>query len=152
MKMETLKDILHWTAEFHQNLSIRLVKCVDENENENERVKMLLDYLVEHESRLKRLIEKFEQTATSSALNTWVCEYFDQYLSIQIDGNSFEALDTVGIMAVITELHQQLIELYRYLLTRVDAPSARELLDSLKSLEEHEVMLISQGANYLEDI
>jgi hypothetical protein len=55
-------------------------------------------------------------------------------------------------MEVISDQHQQVIELYRYLYLRADIPSAKELLENLKSLEEHESMLMSQGANRLSDM
>lgn len=55
-------------------------------------------------------------------------------------------------MEVIIDQHQQVIELYRYLASRADIPSAKELLETLRSLEEHEVMRMAQSSNRFGDL
>lgn len=55
-------------------------------------------------------------------------------------------------MEVIVDQHQQVIELYRYLASRADIPSAKELMESLRSLEEHEMMRMAQFANRFGDL
>ena len=47
MQIETLKDVLHWTKEFHQHLNQCLSHCADKNTDE--RARMILAYLSEHE-------------------------------------------------------------------------------------------------------
>jgi hypothetical protein len=64
----------------------------------------------------------------------------------------FAKLNATEIMEVIVEQHEQVIELYRYLASRADIPSAKELLEPLKSLEEHEVMRAVQTANRFQDM
>jgi hypothetical protein len=46
MQIETLKDVLHWTREFHQHLSQCLSHCADKNMDE--RARMILAYLSDH--------------------------------------------------------------------------------------------------------
>lgn len=152
MQIETLKDVLHWTTEFHQHLSKCLLHCADKNESD--RAKMLLGYLAEHEEKLAHVVDQFEKTGDSHALNTWGYEYLNKHPIVQHQhcDAPFAELDTMQIMAVIVEQQQQVIELYRDLFARADIPSARELLENLKSLEEHEAMLMSQGANRLDDL
>jgi len=55
-------------------------------------------------------------------------------------------------MQVIIHQHQQIIDLYRYLHDCADISSAKELMEDLRSFEEHEIMVMSQSANRLEDI
>ena len=43
MQIETLKDVLHWTQQFHHNLSECLSHC--EDKNVDERARIMLDYL-----------------------------------------------------------------------------------------------------------
>ena len=88
MKVETLRDVLHWTSEFHQHLSECLKRGADKTDNT--RAQMLLNYLSEHEEKL---------------------------------------------------LHDC-----------ADISSAKELMEDLRSFEEHEIMVMSQSANRLEDI
>lgn len=152
MKIETLRDVLHWTTEFHQHLSSCLRHCSDKNESE--RAKMLLVYLAGHESELASVVSNFEKTGNTNALNTWCYEYIDKHPIIHHEhcNTPFAKLNATEIMEVIVDQHQQVIELYRYLFSRADIPSAKELLENLKSLEEHESMLMSQGANRLSDM
>lgn len=150
MKIETLKDILNWTQKFHQHLNSCLTHCADENINE--RYNMLLKYLADHEKVLSKVIEEFSLSDKENALNTWTYEYVNKQPIVQhvhCDA-PFSALDSRQIIDVIVDQHQQVIELYRYLSTTANIPSAREILESLKSLEEHEIMRMAHSANRLE--
>ena len=73
MQIETLKDVLHWTKEFHQHLSQCLSHCADKHADE--RAKMMLEYLSEHEKTLTDVIGGFEKSGDENALNTWCYEY-----------------------------------------------------------------------------
>lgn len=152
MQIETLKDILHWTAEFHEQLSTTLTRSAANNEGERER--MLLDFLADHEERLAIVIEKYEKNGDQHALSTWCYEYLDKQ-NINLKHHTdipFSQLSVTEIMEVLVDEHQQVIELYRYLASRADISSAKELLDSLVSLEEHEMMLMAHAANRLNDL
>jgi len=152
MQVENLRDILHWTKEFHQHLADCMKNCA--SQQLNERAKMLLDYLSEHEYKLSSLLESFEASADQNALNTWVYEYLDKS---PIKGHEkcdkpFAEMTTEEIIGEIEDQHQQVIALYRYLIGRAEIPSAIELLEQLASLEEHEAMQMTHGANRLEDL
>lgn len=152
MQIETLRDVLKWTKEFHQHLSQCLSHCADKNTNT--RAKMILAYLSDHEESLTKVVSGFETSGNEHALNTWCYEYVNKHPIIQ-HGHCdapFSDLDAVQIMEVIVDQHQQVIELYRYLASRADIPSAQEMLTSLKSLEEQEMMRMVQSANRFEDM
>lgn len=152
MKIETLKDALHWTKEFHQHLN----QCLSQgtNDNANERAKMVLTYLSEHEKTLANVLDGFEQNGDKHALNTWCYEYLDDHpITRHVHCEApFSELDATQIVEVVVEQHQQVIELYRYLASRADIPSAKELLESLRSLEEHEMMRMVQSTNRFNDL
>lgn len=152
MQIETLNDVLDWTLNFHQHLSKCLEHC--SSTQESERAKLLLQYLASHEKKLSNVIEDFQQTASSSALNTWCYEYLEKY---PLDRHTrcskpFAELSSKEIIKQVEDFHAPVIALYRYLRSRADAPSAHELLDQLTSIEEHEAMQMAHGANRLEDL
>jgi len=152
MQIETLKDVLHWTKEFHHHLSQCLSHCADKNADE--RAKMILSYLSDHENILAKVVAGFEASGDENALNTWCTEYIEHHpitQHVHCDA-PFSELDVVRILEVINDQHQQVIELYRYLASRADIPSARELLENLKNLEEHEMMRVIQSANRFSDL
>lgn len=152
MQIETLKDVLHWTREFHQHLSQCLSHCADKNTDE--RARMILAYLSDHEKSLTKVVNGFETSGDEHALNTWCMEYVAKHPIVRhahCDA-PFAELDAAQIMEVIVDQHQQVIELYRYLASRADIPSARELMESLRSLEEHEMMRMTQSTNRFSDM
>jgi bacterioferritin (cytochrome b1) len=152
MQIETLKDVLHWTTKFHQHLSDCLEQCA--SKNESERARMLLDYLAKQEEKLTHIVDQFERTGDNNALNTWCSEYINKHpiVNHMHCDEPFATLNATQIMEVIVEQYEQVVELYRYLASRADIPSAKELMESLKSLEEHEIMRMVQTANRFQDM
>lgn len=152
MKIETLKDILHWTKEFHQHLSQCLSHCADKNTDK--RARMVLDYLADHEKSLMKIVNGFASSSNEHALNTWCYEYVNRQPIIQHVhcDTPFADLDATQVIEVVVDQHQQVIELYRYLASRADIPSAQEMLESLKSMEEHEIMRMVQSTNRFGDM
>jgi len=152
LQIETLRDVLHWTRKFHQRLYHCFQHCVDEDENE--RARLLLAYLAEHENKLIRVLDGFEKTASSRALNTWCYEYVDRHPILRHKNcdSPFENMSTSEITAEVAHLHQEVINLYRYLNDRAESLSAQDLLKSLKEVEENESMLMVKNAINLEDI
>lgn len=152
MKIKTLKDVLHWTKEFHQHLSDCLSLCA--TKNTDERARMVLNYLAEQEKNLAEVVGGFEASSSEDALNTWCYEYVNQQTIIQHDycDAPFADLDADQIMEVVVDQHQQVIDLYHYLSARANIPSAQEMLESISSLEDHEMMRMMQSANRFGDM
>jgi hypothetical protein len=63
-----------------------------------------------------------------------------------------EGLAGLTVMTRIIDQHNQMIELYRYLHAQAGAASAKELLQSLITMEEHEAMQMVMGNNRLQDV
>jgi hypothetical protein len=152
MQVETLRDVLHWTKVFHQELSQRLSHGA--GKNIDERAQILLSYLSDHEKSLTKALSGFQTSGEEHALNTWFYEYIQKHPIIRhvhCDA-PFAELDARQIMEVIVDQHQQVIELYRHLESQAVIPSAIELLATLRSLEEHESMRMTHAANRFDDM
>ena len=115
MQVETLRDVLHWTGEFHRHLTECMVHCA--GNSENVRSQLLLNYLSEHEKKLAYVVREFEQMGNEHALNTWCYEYLDKHPIIHHEycDAPFSELSSREIMEVIIHQHKQVIDLYRYL-------------------------------------
>lgn len=152
MEVETLRDVLHWTSKFHRQLSECLADCSDKNVDQ--RAQMVLAYLADHEKVLTQVVSGFEQSGDEQALNTWCYEYVQKHPIVQNVHNDapFAELDAQQIMEVVADQHAQVIELYRHLASKEMLPAAREILESLQSLEEHEMMRMAQSANRFSDM
>jgi len=152
MQIETLRDVLHWTRKFHIQLQACLAHCSEANENE--RAKLLLVYLSDHENRLVRVIDGFEKTASVNALDTWCYEYVDKY-PVQLHQRctaNFTDMNSVEISTEISNLHEQVTGLYRHILDRATSESSRELLSGLMNIETHMAMQATQSVNRLSDL
>jgi GTP-binding protein EngB required for normal cell division len=152
MQFETLKDVLHWTREFHQQLSDSLLHS--SSKNSDERARMTLTYLSDHEKALANVVSVFAASGEEHALNTWCIEYIVHKPITQqthVD-EPFVSLDATQIISLIVDQHEQVIELYRYLASRADIPSAIELLETLSAMEEHEMMRMVQSTNRFGDL
>lgn len=152
MKVETFADLIDWTRALHQ----RLAECLSHCSTHAERLQAqwLLTYLAEHESKLAKIVEDFEKRADPKALNTWVYDYLqhepiDPHRSCDAP---YSSMTVEEICQSVFDLHNQVTGLYRYLLGRAEIPEARELLESLLAMEEHETMRLAQQSNRIRDI
>lgn len=152
MQIETLKDVIVWTQTFHQYLSACTKHCA--SKQLDERAKLLLEYLSEHEQKLVATLKAFETHSDAKALNTWCQEYLNKR-PIKPHGKCskpFARMSPDEVMTEIEHQHRQIIDLYRYLATRDAAFSTREMLEQLINLEQHEVMRMVHGANRINDL
>jgi len=152
VQVETLRDVLVWTREFHKNLSACLQHCF--GKSENTRSQMLLEYLTKHEQEMSQTVDGFVKTAETRALNTWCYDYMDKHPILHSEQchAPFQDLEPDEIMRVITDQHEQVIELYRYLYGRADIEETRELMEELKSLEEQGIKQMVQSVNRMRDM
>ena len=152
MQIETLRDVLHWTQRFHRELGNCMHHCSEHNESE--RARLLLDYLTDHENTLVTILDGFEETANEAALNTWCIEYIHKHPILLHEKCElpFSTMNASEIIAEVCNLHEQVTDLYKYLHSRAESASARELLAQLSELELHEAMSAAQAANRLQDL
>lgn len=152
MKVETYKDLLTWTGEFHKNLSSCLQHCA--SKNENERSRMLLEYLAGHEQELANTVSGFVDTTDTGALKTWCYDYAQNHplLHSQECKEPFQDMEPDNILAKVIERHEQVIDLYRSLQATADVGAARELMEELESLEAQEARQMTQGANRMQEM
>lgn len=146
MQVETLRDLAQWTANFHKYLS----QCLEygRGSNDNERAQLVLDYLSEQEQTLKETVDDFETRGDEDTLNTWCVEYINKQPIVQDQtlDLAFEDMDADQIIDVISEQHENIIELYRYLSLKADIPETKQWLEKLLEFEEHEAMKMTESA------
>jgi hypothetical protein len=149
MSNKTLRDMVDWTQQFHRDMA----QSMQLSAAQTERERMLLDYLVEHENELARMVGRYGENASDTALNTWVSAYMEQYPPLEQPPRypPFSGMNTTEIMTAVQEQHDRIINIYEHLEDFVQS-SANELVRDLRNLEEQELLRISQSANRLEDI
>lgn len=152
MTVETIKDILELTRRLHSNLADKLQRAA--KGIQQEKLRMLLDYLSQHEQELSRILALSEKDAEKAALQTWCAEYFDKHPFKLETWSSldFANMNTGEVMRSLLTVHDEIIDLYRYLSTRAEVSSTEELLTGLLALEQHEIMRMIRDTEKLEDL
>ena len=92
MKIESVRDILEWTIDFHKQLASCLTHC---EPNNSERSKMAMQYLIAHEEHLAALIKSFSVKAEPGELETLFIEYLEKKdCLIDLSGNKTRVIST----------------------------------------------------------
>ncbi|MDL0431149.1 ATPase [Marinobacter sp. TBZ242] len=154
MDIKTFEDLITWALELHTNLSRCLSEC--SGKNQDERASALLSYLAEHESELARITAEFEKQADPKALKTRIYDYLDnehkRIKAHQICDDHYAGLDFESIEREVFAFHDQLIDLYDSLAGKAEIPEAKELVESLKAMEEHEAMRLASQIGRMNDV
>lgn len=152
MKVETFHDLIDWTRRLHNRLSQCLVDSKQAGHDDLTRA--LMDYLAEHESRIEKMVGRFENQADDKALQTYVYDYLS-HQPIEIHPGregDFSGLDAEGIRREVFAFHQQVMELYRSLIGKAETAEAYSLLESLLDMEKHEAMRLAHQTGRLYDL
>lgn len=146
MAAQTLNEVLSRTREFHDVLAAGLSDSAAQTDDR--RAELLLDYLSDHERKLSAALQELQNSADKKQLDTWFYEFAQKHNVLRTDAQHkpFSEMSTEEIMAEVSNEHEQIIELYRYLYGRALTSSSHELLRELIDLEEHEAMkMVQQG-------
>lgn len=154
MEIRTFEDLIMWARDLHTNLSQCLSECA--TKNPDERAQALLSYLSAHESELASITAEFEKQADPKALKTRVYDYLDnEHKRIKAhqhcDGH-YANLDFEGIEREVFAFHDQLIDLYDSLSGKAEIPEAKELVESMQAMEEHEAMRLASQIGRMNDL
>mgnify|MGYP006278237589 FL=1 len=152
MEIKTFADLIDWTRTLHGHLA----RCLSESATEHEeaRAQSLLDYLATHEAELERTVEGFESESDQRALKTYIYDLLS-HKPIQTHrtcDRPYTKLDFDGICREIFDFHDQVINLYQYLMDRAEIPETRELAENLLNLERHEAMRIAREVGRMQDV
>ena len=152
MYVSTFHDVIEWTRALHEHLARCLKHC--STQQEEERAKWLLAYLADHEAALEKTLAGFEKQADPKALNTWLYDYI-AYKPIkphQSCSAPYAEMSFDEICQEIFDLHNQVIDFYRYLEGRTEIPETRALIGELLCLEQHEAMRLTHQTNRARDL
>ena len=152
MQVKRFYDLIEWTRELHKNLSARLADGA--GRHEHELAPALLAYLAEHEARIEKMLQGFEQQADEKALQTWLYDYLsdEPVRSQQLAEKPYTQMTLEEIVAEVLDFHRQVINLYRYLIGKAEIPEAVVLLEALLDMEEHQAMRLARQTGRLQDL
>jgi hypothetical protein len=134
---EQVKDVLDYGKLVHADLC-KLYESLNV-ESQQERVKMLLDYLSRHERHLEETLSRFEAGSHQDVLDTWL-QYAPSINVLKLIGNQTirpdMSVDEVVKLAV--EFDDALVEFYREAADECGLPRINEVFLNLIELEKQE--------------
>ncbi len=154
MDITTFDDLIIWARDLHTHLARCLSEC--SSKHQEERAQALLTYLSDHESELARITDEFEKQGDPRALKTRLYDYLNnEHKAIKTHrtcDDHYANLDFDGIVREVFDFHDQLIDLYDSLAGKAEIPEAKELMESLRSMEEHEAMRLARQIGMMDDV
>jgi hypothetical protein len=152
MRYKTVKDILDWTAELHRQLGLLAEKVAEDPERD--RLKLVVDYLADHEARLKQAMLDFEKDIPEGLLSTWFDRAPDFPMPdlVQDAHDLAHAVNIEQAVSLVVEFHDQIVTIYNNLAEQTNNERIRELFESLAALEEHDKLRLVRNAHHMRDM
>jgi len=148
---EQVRDVLDYGIKLHSQLT-ELYDSLNQ-QNDQARVKMLLDYLSRHEKNREQAMQRFEDESRKSILNFWL-----QYSP----GTNVEQLlrdcavkpdmSVDDVIKIAMAFDNAMIELYKGAAIIVDDPHAKDVFANLAEMEEQEKHRFIRDAEWMDDL
>lgn len=151
MRIERTRDILDNARKFH-----RLIAESYRQQGEKtgqERMQMLLNYLVLHEKHLEETLDEYGNLAAKRVLEHWFqnspCdEKFEELKQLLVRDNPTED----HIIDLAMEIDGCMIDMYKSLAANAEDKDVRALFQDLVSLEENEERRMVRDAMWMQDM
>lgn len=152
MHIRTFGELVDWVRRIHHQLSEEM--AASSLKQQQERAKMLLQYLAEHEAKLDLAIGEFERQGDPKAMSTRLYDYFDRnpVQTHRLCDKLYADMSFDDISREVFDVHDQIMSLYQTLIGKAEIPEIRQLMESLLELEEHEAMLLARQIGRMDDV
>ena len=152
MRFEKVRDVLDHANNFHQQASEYYRQLADQVTSP--RVKMMLDYLSDHEKTLRHGLQEYQENASANLLDTWLQFTHDEStlsaLSDATQAGAGMTLDDVVDLAM--KVDRCLIELYREMASSTDSKEVTELFLNFIELGKQEMLQMARNAAMAQDL
>lgn len=147
----TTRDILDKIKLFHKMIGDLYEEI--SNETERPRVKMMMDYLVDHEKELGDSINEFEKSSSTDILNFNFKYTPDTSLDHFFEGIDFSpSMSLSDVLNIVLDFNDRLIVIYEQLAAEAESKDVTELFKSLAKMEERDRRVTVRNSLELEGI
>lgn len=151
MATEQTRNILDHTRDFHQRISQYFHHLADSTQRQ--RVKLLLDYMSEHERRLADCVRDYEEAASASIMNTWIQSSSCTDAAKLLDDFQLKPDQPIeDVIELGLRISECALEVYRHLADRAEPESVRQVFLNLLALELESQKQFAQNAGRLADL
>lgn len=151
MRIEQVKDILEHTRRFHELISDYYQDL--SKHTDKERLRIILDYLAEHERHLENALAEYEKCAAKEILNVWLpyspCQKHLVEFRLKLEAYDISPKE---IAEKIIALDDCVINMYKELLSQTDSSEVKDVLHSILDFEEQEKRIAVRDLVWMEDV
>ena len=151
MKFEQTRDFIEHAISFHDLLSDHFREM--SRKAENPRLKLLLDYLIEHEKAQACRLRTYAEDAAQDVLDVWFqfsdCEKRFEELKSRLDVKE-PSLDKV--IEQVVDLYDCLIHQFQHFSQNTSIEEVSSVFTNIASFEKKEKLRVVRNAGMLDDI
>lgn len=134
-----VREILTAAVEFHRRLEDFYAKLSEQEDRDEQRVRMLLEYMSRHEKAFERMLAGYETPEARKLLDTWMqYEPDDRALHIPQPESLRPDMSVDEVVEIALGLDDQLARFYAQAATMARYPQVRDLFDGLARQAEDE--------------
>lgn len=150
MAFRQVEELLHWVCDFHESLAAKYSHLV--SEQNDERMKMTLNFLADREQRMRQSMQSYLEDADPGLLKTWLIdsqEFVHPHLLDRIP-RCPDCRDVQDILTNAMAAHQTLKDMYRLRSELAQVPSEENLFNELMNNQDAEMRLQARDIGRLE--
>ena len=151
MSQERVRDIIDHARDFYSQLGTYYAGL--STVADQERVKMLLNYLGDWEKKHEQALAEYEESASDGIMDTWF-----QCGADMMDSNCFTPapltpdMDIDTVMREVLRLEECLQKLYTEAINRSDTAQIKEVFTNLLEAKRRDIRNLVQAAQQLQDL
>ena len=130
MPLEQARDVVIQARTFHQDLSLFYRKL--EHHAQRERVKLLLEYLVDHEKRMVEHMEALQEILPSAVLDTWFKNAPPMPAPVSMDTAGISPdMTPAEVICMALDLDERMLKVFKHVALQSPVQEVREAFLSL---------------------
>lgn len=151
MRVQQVHDVVSWSAEYHAALAEEYGKFVAVACDE--RVRLILDYLVSHEREIEKGLRQYLETAPPGLMATWSRSgpNLKHPKLLEELKSSLCCTSVAEITGLAVRIHSTLGNMYDELVQSAELDEQRELLTALRDHEGAETRRMVRDIGSFED-
>lgn len=153
MRFHQVKELVAWAADFHRRLAGQYTALA--NDESDERVRMSLEYLADHEQRMASGLDAYMHDGSdhTGVLETWfdAPEDFPHVPVLERLNGGQEVSSVQSVLATALTAHRTLQDLYAHRAVLACGRDEKAFFEALGAGHEGEVRRIARDIQRLED-
>jgi hypothetical protein len=153
MRFHQVKELVAWAADYHRGLAEQYDRLAAGDVND--RVRMALEYLAEHERKMERELVEYRQDGSDhrAVLETWFDDPgdFPHPPVLERLPDCIDCASVSSVLATALTAHRTLQDLYEHRVAKAAGSDEQAFFEALSRGHEAEVRRIARDMQRLED-